>query len=66
MERLVRAYDVLDAGDGLAEEGPAAGGDQDLVGRDRVGLGAEPDRMRIGEHGAGRKDGDPEAASSVL
>src|SRR5690606_35984832 len=50
MERLVGGDGVLDPGQVLRHPGPAAGGDQDLVGRD---LAAPLDLDRVAVHEAG-------------
>ena len=52
MKRLVRGDHVLDAGNGLAVIGRAAGGDQHVFGRNRLAVG-EAQRVRVFEHRAG-------------
>ena len=55
MKRLVRGDHMLDAGNGGAVIGRAAGGDQDGAGLHGFAVG-EAQRVGVGEHGAGLHD----------
>ena len=57
VERLVGGDGVPGAGH-VGHDGTAAGGDQDVAGRDPAAAGLHDHRVRVGELGAGVHDGD--------
>ena len=66
VERLVGEDAVLVAGQRRMRVGPAAGGDQDLVGGDGAVLALDADRVAVDEHGAANGRSSPPAFSTPL